>query len=245
MSIPLPAPHNPDKVVLMLITWFNDILIPNIHRRYVYAGDDINSNVGEPSKSYIQGQFYIDEEYNKIYLSYILDPNIIWNNPAISPSLYDQINQYITEQSRNNIDTGLKIEVLNAENSITEYHEARSKCRTEELTRYLYDDTIFLWRALDGQYRFIRDSSKLTQWKHNLFIEQNKVDFSDYTQQVSIINNTYNFKNDNDTLPIGFEVYKTLVRDYFGKDVIVIDPSKITKFYLLDFTDYSIKEDYA
>ena len=242
MALPI---HDPDRIVLMLVSWFNDILIPMVHRRYVYAGNDINSNVGEPSKSYIQGQFYIDTEYNTLYLSYILDPNIIWNNAASTPNIYSRLNEYIVSQSRNNIDTSLRIELLTPENSILEYHEAKSKCRTEELTRYLYDDTVFLWTALDGQYRFIRDTTKFRHWKYKKYIEEGKTDFSDYTQEVTILNNFYNFKNDNSTLPIGFEPYKTLVKNYFDIDISVIEPSEVTRFYLLDFTDYSIKESYA
>ena len=105
MALPI---HDPNRIVLMLVSWFNDILIPMVHRRYVYAGNDINSNVGEPSKSYIQGQFYIDTEYNTLYLSYILDPNIIWNNAASAPNIYSRLNEYIVSQSRNNIDTSLR-----------------------------------------------------------------------------------------------------------------------------------------
>lgn len=242
MALPV---HDPDRIVLMLISLFNDVLIPIVHRRYVYAGDNINSNVGEPSKSYIQGQFYIDTEYNTLYLSYILDPNIIWNDAASAANIYDKLNDYIISQSRNNIDSSLKIELVTHENSILEQHEAKSKCRTEELTRYLYDDTAFLWTALDGQYRFVRDTTKVRHWKYKTFIEQGKSDFSDYNQEITLLNNSYDFKNDNSTLPIGFEVYKTIVKNYFDIDISIIEPSQVTRFYLLDFTDYSIKESYV
>ena len=142
-------------VLKTLVSWINDITLTKIKSKYVYAGDDINSNLGNPSKSYIQGQFYVDED-NRLYLSYVLDPNVIWTMGYESKYIYMAINEYMISKISKSFLQELKLEILIPEESFVEDHEKTSKCRTEDTNRALHDDTVSVWRALNGNYKFIR-----------------------------------------------------------------------------------------
>lgn len=277
-------------VLKTLVSWINDVTLIKLKSKYVYAGDDINSNIGYPSKSYIQGQFYIDDD-NRLYLSYILDPNVIWRLGYESKYIYIAINEYMISQINRSLLQGLKLEILIPEESFVEDHEKTSKCRTEDTNRALHDDTVSVWRALNGNYKFIRNSSILIDDKTKVYTETGKRNFSDYRGEVAAINSHYNFKEydknkpvlefgdeDNPLIPrtdlqvdvgnediggststLGFDFgdidnatnndilsafneYKSIYHEYFGRDLKVIEDNDITKFYLLDWYDYSIKE---
>ena len=276
-------------VLKTLVSWINDVTLAKLKSKYVYAGNDINSNLGYPSKSYIQGQFYIDED-NRLYLSYILDPNIIWTMGYESKRIYMAINEYMISKINKSLLQGLKLEILIPEESFVEDHEKTSKCRTEDTNRALHDDTVSVWRALNGNYKFIRNSSILIDDKTKIYNETGKQNFSDYRGEVAAINGHYNFREyedkpilefgDEDNLDIprtdiqvdigdeeqgsptstigldfrdednitnndilsAFNEYKLVYYNYFGRDLKVIEDSDITKFYLLDWYDYSIKE---
>ena len=230
-------------ILQTLVAWINDITISKLHKHYRFAGDDLESELGEPSKSYLNGQFYIDKKTNTLYIYYLLDPNIRWGKPDVTEDMYKTINDYILKESKHSLLRDLRIEFLNDEESYTEKHESGStKCRSEATNRELYDDTISIWKNKDGEYRFIRDSSILEQDKSRVYKETGKKDFSDYRAEVKLINDNYSYRTDNDSIRTAFYTYKAVYESYFGREIDEVDENDITRFYLLNWTDYSIKE---
>ncbi len=234
--------YSGQDVVSYLVEWINDITIHNLNRKYVYAGDDIGSNLGPESRSYIQGQILISKELDRIYISYVLDPNIIWNNPDQGDKLYDIIDDYILKAYKKTALKSTTIEILHSDQSRTELHEKHSRCRSSESNTYLYNDTVGIWKSIDGNYSFIRDNSILYHNKRKLYVNESKQSFQDWVDIVRNLNNVYYFKQDNNNVQRAFiNDYRNLYYSYFGSYPIdASDGVNITKFYLLDWTDFSI-----
>lgn len=229
-------------VLRSLVTMINDVMLDTIHKKFRYAGDDINSNLGEPSKSYIQGQFYIDDE-NRMYLSYILDPNTIWGiNNDKAEDLYNQLNEYIRLKFKIGLLHDLHLEFLFPEDSRVKKPPLTSKCRVEETNRYLYDDTISYWKNIHGRLMFIRDSTILRADKLKVYQSTGETRFVDYENDISVLNSSYSFTIEESDIEVGFEEYKDIYNNYFGRELTKAEDSDIVKFYLINFTDYSIKE---
>ena len=234
--------YSGQDVVSYLVEWINDITISNLNRKYIYAGNNIGSNVGPESRSYIQGQLLISEELNRIYVSYILDPNIIWNNPAKGDKIYDLIDDYILKTYKKTNLKSTTIEILHSAQSRTELHERYTLCRSSESNTYLYNDTVGIWISIDGNYSFIRDNSVLYHNKRKLYVNENKQSFQDWGNAVKSLNSRYFFKQDNEDVKRAFiNDYRDLYNLYFDSYPINgIDEARITKFYLLDWTDFTI-----
>ncbi len=234
--------YNGQDVVSYLVDWINDITINKLNRKYIYIGDDIGSNLGPGSKSYIQGQVLIADTLDRIYVSYVLDPNIIWENPDRGDKLYDMIDDYILKEYRKTSLKTTTIEILHSDQSRTELHEKNSKCRSAESNTYLYNDTVGIWRSIDGNYSFIRDNSVLYHNKRKMYVNDNKKSFQDWTDAVRDLNTRYNFKIDNtNVLHAYLADYRDMYNVYFDSyPVDATDGVNVTKFYLLDWTDYSI-----
>lgn len=226
-----------------LVLWINNVTQSFIHKKYVYAGDDIGSNRGEPSKSYMQGQFYYNPLAETIYISLILDPNITWGYKYNETDVYTRIIDYISNIKNRTTLNGVKIEFLFSPDSMIDSHELETKCRTGELSNYIYGNTMYLWKDLHDKYKFITDNSLYIHDKNNIYYKTGKRDFSDYQEEIRQLNIRYNdIKTDNTRLPIAFEEYKLLYKQYFGRDLYEINSNSVVRFYLLNFTDYSIKE---
>lgn len=236
---------NNQFVLSLIITWINEATMNYIHREYRYIGHDLSINHEQPSKSYLRGQFYIDYTNHIIYVRYLLDPSTIWHNPGASVSIYEAINKSLQDHCLRSyyLLRQYRLECLFDQRSLNEHHEYYSNCRTAETDEVLQEDTISYWKTLNGKYMFVRDNSILLSDKHRVFENTEKVDFSDYRSEVRALSSRYNFKHYNEDIPRAFDEYKVIYKNYFNRDLVPFEDSGITKFCLIDWTDYAIKPD--
>ena len=124
--------YNKDFILETLISWINSVTMKTINKRYEYAGNDLGTNLGEPSKSYIEGQLFCNDEYSTVYISLILDPNIIWGYKHNAFDVYSDLIEYFNYIRPSTLLSGINIEMLYSQQSSLKICEAKSKCRTEE-----------------------------------------------------------------------------------------------------------------
>lgn len=240
-----------DKSMILesIVTWINDITLVETNHKFVYAGDDVNSNLGEPSKSYMQGQFYYDTIRGVVYVSLTLDPNTNWGYKYNGLDVLMKVIDHIHESPKKGLLEDIKVEFVLPHKSLLENHEARSKCRTEDCNNYLYSDTMFLWKNVNGSYMFLRDNALQIENQYKLVCKigshQARDNISQYRQQVELLNRDYPGTIDSNMVT-AFNRYKTIFSNFFTsvdstiRQPYIIPDSDIEKFYLLNWTDYSI-----
>ena len=232
-----------------IITWINDITLSEYGHKFVYAGDDIGSNLGEPSKSYMQGQFYYNTDIGVVYLSLVLDPNINWGYIVDGEEMLAKIIEHLHESPRKGLLEDIKIEFVLPQGSLLEKHEARSKCKTEDTNTFLFEDIMYLWKDVRGKYMMLRDNTihinNRTKLIYNKGISVAKEFFKNFTNEVNTMNANWN--RSTTTVDTIFRQYRTKYLEMKVLDNTIqapqeISESNIHRFYLLNWTDYTIKK---
>lgn len=227
-------------IVSCIMGYINEYTLPNMGKKFRYMGNDFPSNLAEPSKSLLQGQFYIDDN-NNIYLFYIFDPNTMWSDTDNVLSYYNGLDELLHKKFDKSLLNGLHLEIIFDETSKRETHNIDNRCRVEQTSRYLYDDTQLLWKDMNGKWKFIRDNKMLMHDKMSVYVATDKKNFKDYRLEVDEINSRYNFSTDNDSLVDAFNEYDIVYNNYFGKHLKIIDnTTEVTKFFAVNYTDYTI-----
>lgn len=240
--------YDNDLILQYLITWINDITLGEMGKRFVYAGDDIDTNLQENSKSFMIGQYYYNRDTNILYLSLTLDPNTNWGYHFDGRDVFVKMVEYLQNVPKKGLLEDLKIEMILPFNSIVEKHEAKSKCKTEEVNNYIFEDMMYLWERPDESIMFIRDSithiNNKTKMVYNLGAAETQRLLDEYRANLKTLNSTF---TPGENMRTVFSTYIGYYEALHSADSTVqapriLDNSELTRFYLLNWTDYSIKE---
>ena len=186
--------------------------------------------------SFAEFQMYYDENIRKVYLYYVIDPNNRWGRADLVKDMYSYINYALLHDIYH--DQSCAIEILGpSENSNVD------GCGVK-LSETLSIHTISYTHILDNRKYFIDDPTVTINDKYKAYLNGAK-DFSGFRIGINAINAKYNFFQNPEDITTGFAEYNELYRSYFNKELPnMSNTDKIDQFYLLNYSDYSIRDKY-
>lgn len=191
-------------------------------------------NVVVPS---IKVQWWYDIEFNKVYLYYLMD--IYSSHHCDTKELYLRINSRLN----NNFfkDTHLNVDLLDPSIRVMEGKRVLNNADSSPI--YLRDAVFSYWRCGE-KYRFIESRQRLHYEVYKDYIfEEDKDRLSLFNEFVLEINKKYDFINNNDDVIPAFEEFKTLYKEFFNRELFVIDPKDVISFSI-DVYYFENEEEY-
>lgn len=179
-------------------------------------------------------QVYYDKEYNKLYLYYKLNPSARYVlNPEKCCTL---INGKL--KANFNRDMGMQIEILGASGKV--YSD---EIKAEMSYNYVRMGTFSYWKCFDDVYRFIDDDMRFAN-DHNIYFDNSSIGEAEekerrFCKKLEALNKKYNLHDENTLEEVNtvFEEYKKLYKQYYNKNLYVIDPNKVYYVYMDAFYD--------
>lgn len=181
----------------------------------------------DPTKSYITIQYFYDEKFDKIYLTYEFD-NYIKNYYEVE-KIEETINDILLKKA---VMVPKAFKFLKRKISIFNNYKIRN-IDTSRL--FLRCDTFSYWKDLDGSYEFLQERysrSVIPIYKYWL-LHGKSLDnlYENFYNKIIELNNKYDF-HDNINIPKAFEEYAELYESIFGIKLKPIEDSQIKRIYL-------------
>ena len=175
-------------------------------------------------------QVYYDEEYDKFYLYYELDPLArIYDCTTATKRINGHLNANFYRDTNHRIEIVGPV-ILSGPKSLPRV--------ANQSGLYIRNTTFSYWRCFNGTYQFLQDKQRL-MLDHNIYFNPNKIKENirrenEFSDRLYEINEKYDFNSSNDEQDVknAFEEYKELYKELYGKELNVINPDKVTYIYL-------------
>lgn len=186
-------------------------------------------------------QVYYDEEHDKFYLYYELDPlSRIYDCTQCSRRINGRLNANFQRDMNHKIEIVGPV-VLSGPKSLPKV--------TDQSQIVLRNSTFSYWKCFDNTYRFLEDKQRLMN-DHNIYYDANKIDEKiqkekEFELRLFTINRKYNFNSSTNEADVknAFEEYKDLYKELFGRELSPINSEDITYIFLnADYPDLSMFE---
>lgn len=200
------------------------LMIALSEKEFITAEKDLYNLVG----SMLSCQFYINEDYKKVYLYYDFDQEIMFIKnlsnirKMINGRLYSNFYRVIN----------YKLEILGSE---AEKSKSIYKGFATHTLDCIKKDTVSYWKCFDGLYRFIEDNQMVLN-DHNIYYDYLITDSAIETEKsfissLATINNSYDF-TDNSNIPDAFDEYAELYEELYNRELTAIPDDEIITFYI-------------
>jgi hypothetical protein len=216
-----------DEIIEYIILTIQDEMRKIFGQKLYYKRKELYNLIGHSCFCF---QVYYDEEYDKFYLYYELDPLArIYDCTLATKRINGHLNSNFYR------DTNHKIEIVGPVILSGPKSLPRVANHSDNVLR---NNTFSYWRCFDGVYRFLEDKQRL-MLDHNIYFDPNKIEEKikkekDFKSGINTINEKYDFdSSDNEeNVKNAFGEYKKLYKDLFGMRLLPIDSNKITYVYL-------------
>jgi hypothetical protein len=219
--------------------YIEECIIDELHNFFDYKG--IDKELYNEAVSCFAAQMIYNEEYNKIYFYYELDPE---SRYSIDPELlYRRINSRLLETVYEFLHVW--IEILGP--AINWYEDKRISKVVDMSVKYLRPTCFTWWNCFDGTKRFIEDGHIVRididryRMLHSDDLGPKQINSEDsdntglssFSSQVNELNLKYDFEGNNkEDVEKGFNEYAKIYKSYFGKDLKPINDKDIKYIYL-------------
>ena len=171
-------------------------------------------------------QMYYDKRINRLYIYYDIDDITRFNKDPLE--LCKRINKIILTDLRRKYFT--VAEIIGPGNF---YNDIDMSNKIDISTETIRLSTVSYWKLFNDKYYFIENGAETDLDRMNYYMSNSDDEKQEeFEKSIIEINKKYDFENNNDKIPEGFNEYNTLFKELYGRELKPVEDSEIITVFL-------------